>query len=117
MGKVKDITACIERLESIEEAVGVEFQGLFASCEANDDANKTFGIHVSGELLSREGMRLPERHAFIGAKITFYNKGGQVLDVRDIHIVNANDFFGVAPFREIVFYAPFAPSKIRIIPY
>ena len=104
----KDLSDSIERLEAMEDRLGVELSALSAFIEVYDDGD--VHLNVNGELVVKGG----ELSADIEIQVASYDEKGRVIGNDSISIY-AEDFFGIEIFDRICFL-PLPPTRIRIFP-
>lgn len=107
-----EVTSIIERLELLEEKLGISLSGLYASIEQRAWANPSdFGLCINFDVLSTGGEPL---HESFYIRAAAYNEAGQVIGKDDVFIHNA-DFSGFDS-KSINMVAAQRPVKIRLFP-
>lgn len=107
-----EITSIIERLELLEEKMGVSISGLYASMELRDWANPpdfllrlNFDITTSGETPLEDSFYL---------RAAAYNEAGQAVGRGDAYVYH-KEFLGFDS-KTIEMTADQVPAKIRLFP-
>jgi hypothetical protein len=101
----KNVTSCLERLEAIEDRLGVELSGLDA---VYDDGT----LRVRGEISTKGGGVL-KHHLHV--VVATYNSDGQVTGTNDTFL-NCDKFCGFDVFDIGVYDCPTNIKKIRVWP-
>lgn len=110
--KKSEITEIVERLELLEEKLGISLNGLYASIEPRAWASPPdFGLCINFDVLSTGGESLSESFYI---RATAYNEAGQVVGKDDVFIHNV-DFSGFDS-KSINMVAAQRPVKIRLFP-
>jgi hypothetical protein len=111
MGTVIDIdlTNKIERLEVLEERLGVTLNSLSAFVRTNGEEHWCI---VRGELQSKDSTNIQED---IQLMVAVYDSSGRIIGT-DILMYLANNFFGLETFESNIFLPLSQVSKVRIYP-
>jgi len=104
----KDLTHLIERMEPVEDRMGVRLQGLIASAYEDVPENT---IDVSGEMCSTAGGELERALAI---QIVAHNAVGQVVGLGEVLFWPAS-FTGYIAFSKIV-RCKVPPTRIKVVP-
>ncbi len=99
----------IERLEIMEEKLGIAVEGAYAIFEQDSDGDSY--VIVNGEVHTVNGTKLDEDIEII---LTVYNNKGKVISTSSTFFASDN-FFMIKPFH---FYEDVIemPAKIRLYP-
>lgn len=107
-----DITELVDRLEILEQRVGIEISGLLALIKINEYNNpKNFKIQVNFDISSINGDKLNENFQIC---LTAYNKYAQSLGTTQEYIYNES-FLGFDS-KSIELTVDEIPSKLRLFP-
>ena len=105
MSKSRDFTSSIERLELMEERLGVQLDALSAFIDEDGD------IEIFGEIRSAESSELEDNLAVVAAA---YDMNGRVVG-SDTYWIRADNFVGLEVFS-IVVHTRLPPSvKLRSV--
>lgn len=105
----KEELKSVERLEMMEEKIGVNFTGVYAEYERFDQEGQY--ITVRGEVVAINATTIEDDIRIV---MTAYNNDGKVICSGEVWIL-AENFFGISPFcfSESVIEKP---VKIRVYP-
>lgn len=107
-----DISSLLERAQSVEEHLGVSFNGLSARLGQSDDASPV--VEVFGELRSTSGATIAQD---TWLKVAVYDRDGRVVAVLDNMAVFRDRFFEFGAFALAVpLAAGTVVSRIRLYP-
>lgn len=104
-----EITSNVERLELIEEKLGINITGIYAFFKTLDGGR--FYIGVNFDVSSSNGEPLKQS---ISIRATAYNEIGQAIGMSSTS-VNNDDFLGFDS-KSIIFLTDQPPEKIRLFP-
>ena len=104
----QDSTDIIERMEPLEERLGVRLQALSAYIDTDPEDVE---VVLNGELALRHGNKLGEDISLV---VAGYGSDGRVLGTTE-HYVDHETFFHIETFS-ILFYLPSRPTRLRIYP-
>lgn len=111
MSKKLDVTDKIERLEALEERLGITLSSLSAFCESYEHTTATH-LYVYGELQPTEGLELKER---ILVRCAAYDSKNRIVST-SYDCFNPDSFYGTQ-ILDISISLPTADlSRIRIYP-
>jgi hypothetical protein len=110
-GQKREITSIIERLELIEDKMGVSLGGIYATIEKSSWKNKHFELCINFDILSSSGDPLENSFSIQGVA---YNEIGQSLGIGTQYI-DCDKFFGLAS-ESITITVDQVPAKIRLYP-
>jgi hypothetical protein len=110
-GQKREITSIIERLELIEEKMGISLGGIYATIEKSSWKDKHFELCINFDILSSSGDPLENSFSIQGVA---YNESGQSLGIGKQYI-DCHNFFGLAS-ESITITADQVPAKIRLYP-
>src|SRR4051794_23800538 len=107
----KDVTHGVERMEMLEERMGIRLQGLMATV-ANEMAHDgTHELEVNGEIYSTSGGALDQA---LELQVVAQNEKGQVIGVSMIYL-SEDSFAGYEALSETVYCKAF-PTRVKIVP-
>lgn len=102
----KEITKTVERFELIEEKLGVEISGLYATCEHEPDEHE-FAIQINFDVTSLTGKF--EYETYIASA---YNSAGQLLGKGSVSTYGRHGFSS----ESISLRIDQEPVRIRLFP-
>lgn len=110
----KDITANIERLEMVENRLGVTLSGLSAFFYRydHDDGDSAMGVQAYGEVYAKLES---DSRCWIMVYIEAYDNAGELVG-RDHVQIRADEFFGFATFDAELKLFTDKVSKVRVYP-
>lgn len=111
MSNKNEITGIVERLELLEEKLGLTLSGIYATCEPSAYKEGQYEVHVNYDISSTHGDGLTN-HLYINTNA--YNAAGQLLGNSQIFL-NKSDFSGFQSATEELDIDQL-PQKIRIFP-
>jgi hypothetical protein len=107
----KEVTQSVERMEMLEERLGIRVQGLMAMVDDRLSSTGEHKLTVNGEIYSTSGGSLD---GFVAVRIIAQNEKGQVVGKASVSL-SPNRFVGYTAFSEICYCAAF-PTRIKILP-
>lgn len=99
----------IERIETMEEKLGISIEGLNAEIE-DLDGDKT--VYIYGEVFSTSGKNIASDIEIVA---TAFNKEGKVIGIERTYF-DSDNFFALQPLEMIFMDIIDKPEKIRIYP-
>lgn len=102
-----ELTARIERMETLEDRVGISLEALYAAFEYNDYGNS---LRVNFDVIATAGELSCNIHLVVGA----YNSSGQLL-ATDTASAYEEDFFGLDSMS-VRMDCSEPPARIRVYP-
>lgn len=101
-----DLSRVVERMPSMEQALGVQFAGIHASLDENGF------LSVRGEMTARTGDRIPQSVNICAAA---YNASSQIVATSS-HYVSEDEFIGFDVFDMLMAEVPTDITRIRVFP-
>ncbi len=106
----KEITQNVERMELLEERLGVRLQGLMATVD-DEVVGSEHKLKIAGEIYSASGGSLDSD---VMVDIVAQNEKGQVVGMLSLFI-NRDKFVGYEAFSDSIYCKAF-PTRIKIVP-
>lgn len=103
-----DITDRIERMEAIEDRLGISLESFYATFRNDEDGGR---ITVNFDVLSPNGTLDQD----LMITISVYNEKRQLIGT-DQAWISADDFMGIQSCSEVMYDIDTQPSLIRVIP-
>ncbi|WP_417523692.1 hypothetical protein [Marinovum sp.] len=106
----KEITDCVQRLEMLEEAAGIEIGGLMVTVGEDPDDGE-YRISILGEITAPGGGRIDSD---VEINFNCYNANRQVCGTTTAYLL-AESFMGLETLDETI-YSKGVPVEMKIIP-
>ena len=107
---IQDITDKIERLEVMEEKLGISIESLYAAINKSNNKNEYF-FELNGEIHPTNGTTIDKTMRIV---VSLHDDDGRVVGRKE-HWVTPDSFFGLESFSVYITTQIF-PCKIRIYP-
>lgn len=103
-----EITERIDRMDVIEDRLGISLQSFYATYHHDEDGGR---VTVNFDVISPSGTLDQD----LMITISIYNEKRQLIGASQ-EWINADDFMGIQSCSEVMFDIEAQPSLIRIIP-